>query len=50
LGGLAPGGNILVAPSVIYLSEDKIEGDFWGEPSLALGESFGDIGSFAFFG
>ena len=40
LEGLALGGNILVAPSVIFLSDDNIEGDLCGDSSYCL---FGDI-------
>jgi hypothetical protein len=41
--GLAPGGNILVAPSVIFLSEDKIDGDLCGEASLPFGDIWDEI-------
>jgi hypothetical protein len=40
LEGLVAGGNILVAPSVIFLSDDKMAGDFLGEASRP---PFGDI-------
>lgn len=51
--GLVPSGIILVAPSTIFLSDYKKEGDFLSGvplPSCAFGDIYGDLMSFAFFG